>query len=34
MSFSEPDKGELEGLEPFIVIVALIAVAFLMDFFM
>ena len=28
------EEGELEGLAPFLFVVALLAVAFLMDFFM
>ena len=31
MSVSDLEQGELEGLKPFIVVVALLVVAFVMD---
>ena len=31
---AEADKGEMEGLKPFIVIVALLFLSFVMDFFL
>lgn len=34
MSVSDPEQGELEGLKPFLVIVALLFLSFVMDFFL
>lgn len=31
MSVSDPEQGELEGLKPFVFVVALLVVAFVMD---